>query len=274
MIIKRKRSNPIVEAAREYEGFTARGNNSNSFAIAAGLTGNYFQWDGAFVDRVLATAGIAGGTVPVHSNTAAALSFYLANGRVRTKPQAGDIVFYSFQTSSGTASFDAPHIGIVTDVSRWKKETSFRAIEGQVNSGQPKAPTEENGVYERTRYATDVLAFVRVSTKEQRTRPVPNEKELVTVKPAYLTRCSSPQQAASARPELRRAVEAVQIALAAHPAVRLRDANRGVFDNKTRSAYAAFERFIGMRPEDCKGLPTVDTLELLSEKSTFFRAEI
>lgn len=274
MIIKRKRANPIAEAARSYEGFTARGNNSNSFAIEAGLTGNYFQWDGAFVDRVLATAGITGGTVPVHSNTAAALSFYLANGRVRTNPQAGDIVFYSFQTASGTASFDAPHVGIVTDVSRWKKETSFRAIEAQVNSGQPKAPSEENGVYERTRYATDVLAFVRVGyTRFNKQRPV-SEKELVTVKPAYITRCTTSQQAASARPEIRRAVEAVQIALAAHPAVRLRDANRGVFDNKTRSAYAAFERFIGMRPEDCKGTPTVESLEALSEKSTFFRAEI
>jgi hypothetical protein len=266
---KRIRVHPIAEAARSYEGYTARGNN-NIFAIEAGIQGG-FQWDGAFIDRVLATAEITG--APKHTNTTTALSFYLANGLVYSNPRVGDIVFYSFPTASNTASFDPSHVGIVTDVSRWKKETSFRAIEAQVSSGQPKAPTEENGVYERTRYATDVLAFARVEKLEQRTSPVPSEKELVTVKPAYITRCTSAQQAASARPELRRAVEAVQIALAAHPAVRLRDANRGVFDLKTRRAYAAFERFIGMQPQDCIGTPTVQTLELLSEKSTFFRAE-
>jgi hypothetical protein len=268
----RVRDNPIVEVAKSYEGYTARGNN-NTFAIDAGIQGG-FQWDGAFIDRVLAQAGVM--STPKHTNTTTALSFYLANGLVYRTPHIGDIVFYSFPTASNTASFDPSHVGIVTDVTRWKKETSFRAIEAQVSSGQPKAPTEENGVYERTRYATDVLAFARVPKKklEQRTSPVPSEKELVTVKPAYITRCTSVQQAASARPELRRAVEAVQIALAAHPAVRLRDANRGVFDLKTRRAYAAFERFTGIRAQDCNGTPTVETLELLSEKSTFFRAEI
>lgn len=262
-------ANKIVETARDYLGFTARGNNSNTFAISAGLTGEYFPWDGAFVDRVLAEAGVTG--LPAHGNTASALSFHLASGRVYTNPKAGDIVFYAFQTASGTASFDTPHVGIVTDVKRWKKDSSFRAVEAQVNSGQPKAPKDANGVYERTRYATDVLAFVRIK-KEQRTRPVPKQKESITVRPAALTRCSTSQQAASAKPELRQEVEAVQIALASHPYIRLRNANRGVYDSKTRSAVAAFQRFIGRRPEECTGWLTVEDLESLGNNGEFFTA--
>lgn len=263
----------IAETARDYLGFTARGNNSNTFAISAGLTGEYFPWDGAFVDRVLAESGITG--QPAHGNTASALSFHLARGRVYTKPHTGDIVFYAFQTASGTASFDAPHVGIVTDVSRWKKDGSFKAVEAQVNSGQPKAPKETNGVYERTRYAPDVLAFVRINNKNKIIKVLKDpakQKESITVRPAALTRCATSQQAASAKPELRREVETVQLALAAHPYIRLRNANRGVYDSKTRSAVAAFQRFVGRRPEECTGWLTVEDLEALGNNGEFFTA--
>lgn len=261
----------IVETAREYVGFTARGNNSNTFAISANLTGEYFPWDGAFIDRVLTEAGVQG--LPSHVNTASALSYYISHGLLYTKPRVGDLVFYAFQTESGTASFDAPHIGVVTDVKNWKRDNSFRAVEAQVNSGQPKAPTDNNGVYERTRYATDVLTFVRIP-KRVRTgtfnqRP-DSAKESFTVRPAALTRCSSPAQAASAKPDIRKQVETVQLALAAHPAVQLRNANRGVYDAKTRSAAAAFQRFTGKRPEECTGWLTVEDLEQLSENGRYF----
>lgn len=259
----------IAETARDYLGFTARGNNSNTFAISAGLTGEYFPWDGAFVDRVLAESGITG--QPAHGNTASALSFHLARGRVYTKPHTGDIVFYAFQTASGTASFDAPHVGIVTDVSRWKKDGSFKAVEAQVNSGQPKAPKETNGVYERTRFKADVLCFVRIKPVKHVKRPA-KQKESITVRPAALTRCTSAQQAASARPELRREVEAVQLALASHPFIKLRNANRGVYDAKTRSAAAAFQRFIGKRTDECTGWLTVEDLETLGNSGEFFTA--
>lgn len=265
-----RNTNKIVETARDYLGYTARGNNSNTFAISAGLTGEYFPWDGAFIDRVLAEAGVTG--YPAHGNTASALSFHLASGDVRTNPRAGDLVFYAFQTASGTASFDSPHIGVVTDVSRWKKEQSFRAVEAQVNSGQPKAPKDANGVYERTRFKADVLCFVRIKPVKHSKRPA-NEKESITVRPAALTRCASSQQAASAKPELRREVEAVQLALAFHPYIKLRNANRGVYDAKTRSAAAAFQRFIGKRPDECTGWLTVEDLQSLGNNGEFFTAE-
>ena len=267
----------IVETAREYLGFTARGNNSNTFSIDAEVTGTSFQWDGAFVDRILKQANIDG--TPKHTNTAAALSFYLRSGAARKNPKTGDLVFFSFQTSSHTASFDGPHIGIVSDTSRWRKDQTFRSIEAQISSGQPRASADDNGVFERTRYSTDVLTFVRLPQKTRRDvvesddTPTASEKELITVRPAALTRCMNSQQAASAKPQHRRAVQEVQVALAAHSAIQLRNANRGVYDAKTRSAAAAFQRYIGRMPEKCTGMLTVDDLQALSthKNRVFFR---
>jgi hypothetical protein len=269
--------NSIVQTAREYLGFTARGNNSNTFAIDADITGTSFQWDGAFVDRVLKQANIHG--TPKHTNTAAALSFYLRSGQTRKNPKSGDLVFFAFQTSSHTASFDGPHIGVVTDASRWRKDQTFRSVEAQISSGQPRASVDDNGVFERTRYATDVLTFVRLPQKTRRVvvepadTPTDSEKELTTVRPAALTRCMNSQQAASAKPQHRKAVQEVQIALAAHSDIQLRNANRGVYDAKTRSAAAAFQRYIGRMPEACTGVLTVEDLQALStyKNRVFFR---
>jgi len=70
-----------------------------------------------------------------------------------------------------------------------------------------------------------------------------------------------------------RAVQAVQLALSVHPAVRLQNADRGIFNAKTRSAYAAFQRSLGLPADSCNGLPTFETLRALSNNPTFFRAE-
>lgn len=262
----------IVETASAYLGYTARPQN-NTFAISTGYTGT-FQWDGSFVDRILREASFNG--VPSHANTVTALSFYIRNGYTRRAPKPGDLVFYSFSALSGTATFDQPHIGIVSDVSRWRVDGAFKAIEAQVNSGQPKGPSEENGVYERTRYATDVLTFARVPGKFlSAPTSKKNNKEVPLVLPAYLTRCMTAQQASTAKPQHRKAVEAVQVALSSHPGVNFRNADRGVFNLKSRSAFATFQRFNGVHQEMADGVPTTEMLRLLAEQTNlqFFRAE-
>jgi hypothetical protein len=75
----------------------------------------------------------------------------------------------------------------------------------------------------------------------------------------------SRERAASAKPEFRKSVETVQLALAAHPGVKLRNADRGVFNGKCRAALAAFQRFSGFAADECNGLPNVRTLQLLSQ---------
>jgi murein L,D-transpeptidase YcbB/YkuD len=259
-----KKVHPIAEAASAYTGYTSRDVN-NTFAISSGYTGG-FQWDGAFIDRVLKDAGAAS-VLPRHVNTATALAFYIKNGYLRSKPLAGDLVFYNFPTASQTVSFDPGHIGVVTDASKWKTAHAFRAVEAQVASGLPKAASEENGVYERTRFATDVATFVRIpryllarttDTKAEAAAPTLN------IRTAHFERCA-PGKAQTAKPEFRKSVEIAQLALAAHPGVRLQNADRGVYDRQTRAALAAFQRLQGFPPSECTGQANVKTLEALGK---------
>ena len=273
----KRQTHPLVETASAYLGYTSRQQN-NIFAISTGYTGT-FQWDGSFVDRVLKDAKYNG--VPSHANTVTALSYYIRNGFQRRAPKPGDIVFYSFSAPGGGATFDPPHIGIVTDISRWKTDSSFKAIEAQVSSGQPKGPSEENGVYERVRYATDVILFGRLPAKLKRVKEAAltsqkNEMTgLIQVSPAHINRCLTGNQASTAKPELRKRVEAVQLALAAVPGINFRNADRGVFNLKSQSAFAAFQRFIGVPAERCDGIPTLDQLDRLARETNlqFFRAD-
>lgn len=270
---KKKPEHPLAEAASALVGYTSRDSN-NIFLIAAGYTGT-FQWDGAFIDYICKTASASG--LPSHANINAALSFYLRNGWVHKNPQPGDLVFYNFPLNGGTATFDPMHIGLVVKTDTWKSDSRFIAVEGNVDSGLPKGPRDNNGVYERARYATDVLAFVRIpkrnfslyATDASQPSEDPQPSTSHIIKPAHLNRCASTQQASTASPEFRKSVEIVQLALAAHPAVRLQNADRGVFNGKTRAAFAAYERFTGTRAEEATGNPNVKSLAALAaEPST------
>ena len=260
---KRKR-HPLTETAREFIGFTSRQNN-NPFLIHAQVNGDY-QWDGSFIDAMLdKTAGQ--GYLPSLNNTTTALQFFLKNGWQRRAPKPGDLVFFGYPADTGSRlGYQAAHVGIVSSTDTWREHKTFRVIEAQTHSGQPKAPRDNNGVYERTRHETDVTAFIRIPKKFFAARTA--AKTAATshiVRPAHLERCTSRDKAASAKPEFRKSVETVQLALAAHPGVRLQNADRGVFNAKTRAALAAFQRFNGLPISECNGLPTVRTLELLTE---------
>lgn len=262
----RKDIHPLAQAASAYTGYTSRDVN-NTFAISTGYTGG-FQWDGSFIDRVLEDAQAAS-FLPSHVNTTTALAFYIKNGYIRSNPKPGDLVFYSFPTASGTVSFDPGHIGVVTDTSKWKTASSFRAIEAQVASGLPKAASDENGVYERTRFSTDVATFVRIPNRLLHvTEPEVSDSSVSTVRPAHFARCI-PGKVQTAKPEFRKSVETVQLALAAHPGVRLQNADRGVFDRQTRSAIAAFQRLQGFAPSECTGEPNIKTLQALANRGEF-----
>lgn len=263
----KKKPHPLAEAASQYTGYTARDTN-NTFTISTGYTGG-FQWDGSFIDRVLQDAKAAS-ALPSHVNTAVALAFYLKNGWLHSKPKPGDLVFFNFPTSSGTVSFDPMHIGVITDTTRWKTDDSFRSVEAQVASGLPKAASDRNGVYERTRFATDVAAFVRIPNRylqqdEAASTQAPRVPT-VQVRTAHFARCV-PSKVQTAKPEFRKSVETVQLALAAHPGVQLQNVDRGIFDMKTRAALAAFQRLQGFPAEDCTGEIDVKSLVKLSESS-------
>lgn len=265
--MRKRKIHPLVQTASEFVGFTSRQNN-NPFLVHARVNGD-FQWDGSFIDSLLdKTAGQ--GYLPSLNNTTTALQFFLKNGWQRRAPKPGDLVFFAYPTEQGSRlGYQSPHVGVVSSTDTWKQHRTFRTIEAQTHSGQPKAPRDNNGVYERARHETDVTVFIRIPKKYFAAKVNGDAARAATtshiVRPAHLERCITREKAASAKPEFRKSVETVQLALAAHPAVRLQNADRGVFNAKTRAALAAFQRFSGIPVTECNGKPTVFSLELLSQ---------
>lgn len=261
----KKPAHPAVEGAQNYLGYTSRPDKRSMFG-PPGL-----NWDGAFVDAIFKDLMYE---VPSHQHTAAALAFYVRSGRIFQDPQPGDIVLFAFAPGPGHQP-ESSHIGIVSDVSSWKSDRIFRSIEGQVSSGQPKSTQEENGVYERTRHESDVIGFARPKKLK---RPgllatshigdgglVPGKDPgsgIPVIHPGQLLKCLSANSAAAAGPKNREAVEIIQIALSQHPGVKLKNADRGIFNLKSRRALSAFQRFNGRINPD--GLPDVETLEQLA----------
>lgn len=265
--MRKRKIHPLVATSSEFVGFTSRQNN-NPFLVHAQVNGDY-QWDGSFIDAVLdKTAGQ--GFLPSLNDTTTALQFFLKNGWQRRAPKPGDLVFFAYPAETGSRlGYQSPHVGIISSTDTWKQHRTFRTVEAQTHSGQPKAPRDNNGVYERTRHETDVTVFVRIPTKyfkrKEDTAAAPAAATSHIVRPAHLERCLTKDKAASAKPEFRKSVETVQLALAAHPSAKLQNADRGVFNGKTRAALAAFQRFSGLPITECNGKPTVRTLELLAE---------
>jgi len=259
-----REAHPLVQTASAFIGYTARP-NANEFLVYSNVTGE-FQWDGSFVDAMIAKTASAN-RLPRHAHTNNALEFYLRNGWQRRAPKPGDLVFYTSPLKVRAQGYMSPRVGLVTCTTDWRKNGTFRSIDGQTHSGLPRAPRDLNGVYERTHYASDVLAFVRIPKRyltKQNGEPQYRAGNAPIVRPAHLERCSSRERTASAKPEYRLSTELVQLALSEHPATRLRNADRCVFNGLTRSALASFQRFCGHPSEECTGSPNVRTLEELS----------
>lgn len=232
----------LLDAARTQVGYVARPQRENRYGLAVGYDG-IDHWDGIFIDWCARQKGLV---LPSHIYSPVALAEYLRTGAVRVKPKAGDIVFFSFPEQ---ASQGAPHVGIVSEVGT---EGRFSAIEAQVTSGLPLDTSGARGVYERQRFATDVLAFARPVPLNTEKRPAKAE-----VMQAHLTtRKKHPS------------VVTVQLALS--ETVGLRGYERGMFDGATRSAYARWQAVTGEVGQNVDGVPDVSSLELLGQISGLF----
>lgn len=230
----------VLQTAENYVGFRSRALRTNDFGAKAGH--NTEIWAGSFVQVVLRESDCY---FPVHfSNTAGALEYaHLRNLTVKT-PRAGDIVFYTFSTDG---SFTQPHVGIVTDVEKWKKQGIFQAIEGETapNSSR-KHPQPADGVWKRTRYATEVAEFVRMQDwKPGNAKKAPGIST-VDHDYTYLGRGEH--------------IETVQRALEDVFGSRIRAVRKGVWDAPTSHAYAQWQRITGHTPT---GLPDIDSLVFL-----------
>jgi hypothetical protein len=168
------------------------------------------------------------------------------------------VVFYNF---SADGIQGGPHLGIVTDASQWDRGQSFRAVEAQVDSGLPRASSQV-GVFERTRFAADVMIFGRPDFRAPRARKSGERAEvdgglpLVTV--AHVTTGRRSQ-----------GVSTLQVALAA--CVGVGYMRSGYWCPRTVSAMAEYQRRIGRLGADATGQPDAHSLERLAQDSGHFR---
>lgn len=254
MFVKRNQlRDAFINRALEETGYTARPNGTNAYSDRVGYSGNGLPWDGAFIDVIARDVGLP---LTAHVYTASALSEFVRNRRLYTKPQRGDIVFFSFPAEP-TEAFNGPHVGIVLDVDHWDSKGLIQTVEANAASGLPKGNQATDGVYKRVRHSTEVLGFGRPKFKAARHRDV---EGLTAVIPARLR---------SGKPN--RDIEIVQLALSTVTAAR--DMQRGHWCPRTKAAYANFQRTVGYVGTDVTGLPDVPSLQRLGTETASFKVD-
>ena len=241
-----------VETASRHVGYVAQSNRNSVYGQKTGLPNQ--TWSGSFLDVVFheSTASLA---VPTFAYTPSALAYFVEHNRLFRKPKKGDIVFYAFPTEDNLSQ---PHVGIVTDVSMWKVNRSFKAVEAQTDSGLPRGSRDKDGVYERVRYITDVLAFARPKMKLAKSFRASNFSYSPDRASEYIAKVNS-----SLTNQPFTEVAEIQMRLAS--TVGLQNARRGVFDAQTRSAYAKWQRFMGYGNR-ATGQPDAPSLDQLFDK--------
>jgi hypothetical protein len=240
----------FLETAASHLGYHARAGNTSVYGGTVGHQG--LPWDGSFVDVVAREAGV---TVPSCVYVTSGLAEFIRIRRWHAKPQPGDIAFFCFSTGD---NFGSPHVGIVTETADWNRLGRFRCIEGMVNSGLPNGSPVNDGVFERTRWRTDVLGFGRPVFK---LRP---GRELIKADGQPEINLSNIQPG-----RRNREIERVQLALSR--VTGLRNVKQGAFDGQTQSAFALWQRQIGYVGNQAIGIPDYESLRRLGEETGCFR---
>lgn len=242
----------FLEEARSHLGYRTRPGGLSEFGVQTGYQGHDIPWDGSFVDVVARAAGVS---IPACVYTPSGLAEFIYSRRVGFQPAPGDIVFYSFPTAE---RFGAPHCGIVTGLGADFVQTGrFFAIEGQTSSGLGRDSADRLGVYERSRWIHETIAFGRPDFKARPGREAGVQTGNVFVR---LARVRSGRRNAD--------IERIQDALVL--VAGLKAYTRGSWDQATRDAYARWQRMIGFVGDDASGLPEPSSLTRLGRESGVF----
>lgn len=242
----------FLETARGYLGYRASPGGKNEFAARSGYTAGDVPWSGSFIDCVAYDSGVK---IPACVYSPNGLAEFIYQQRWRKDPRPGDIVFYNFAVDR---AFGMPHVGIVSNTDGWKSEEIFVAIEANICSGLPKAPTVNDGIYERTRRRHDVLGFCRPNFDS---RPAIGEEIMTGSVEVVVSQLLPGKRHAS--------VAVLQRALVI--AVGLKNYESGKYDRPTQAAYARFQRLIGLVGDDANGIPTPGTLRRLAIETGAFK---
>jgi hypothetical protein len=245
----REKLQAFLTEAASHLGYRSHAGRVSFYGERNGYSGQ--PWSGSFIDYVAKVTDV---DIPSCVYPPAAAANFLRTGRLYVNPKPGDIVFFNFSTG---AHFEMPHVGIVIDVTGVTFNGSFKTIEANIDTGLAKGPQDRNGVFERTRYLTDVIAFGRPNFSRSRLKDGDPDPSLPPVNLARVL---------SLKPCLD--VELIQLALAEE--VGLRNAKRGTYDAQTKSAFANFQRKIGYVGDDATGIPDRKSLEALATKTKKF----
>lgn len=236
----------LIDRATEHLAQRSRANKVNGYGAKVGYNGK--PWDGSFLETVYRDISMYPGTSLV--NTTAALAYFTRKNRLFTKPKVGDLVFFAFSTDDD--GFGQPHLGIVTGTGTWKATNSFTTIEAQVSSGKARGHVEEDGVYDRVRYGSDVLAFARPINKPLKSKTPPENTVMLRPSQFQMNKTS-------------KGVQILQEALHKHLGVS--GFTRGKFDDQTRAAVRRFQLEQGIVGLD--GIPDEATLYALSVETDY-----
>ena len=239
---RKNRVDRLLLVASSQIGYRSRAAKVNVYGAALGTDGQ--TWAGSFIETVLRDSGELG--LPNLNHTTSALAEFIRTGRNFRVPKRGDLVFFGYSTDG---PFTQPHVGIVTDVSGWRADGVFRAISGQQQMPAAKGPKESDGVYERTHFSTEVLAFIRPKYNY-----TPKSVEPANV-PIFRPAQFQPGKVSKATITLQTALNRVNGATGM---------KRGLFDAPTRAALAAYQRKIGYGSDSATGLPDTVTLKRLA----------
>jgi hypothetical protein len=245
----REKLQAFLTEAASHLGYRSHAGRVSFYGERNGYSGQ--PWSGSFIDYVAKVTDV---DIPSCVYPPAAAANFLRTGRLYVNPKPGDIVFFNFSTGG---HFEMPHVGIVIDVTGVTFNGSFKTIEANIDTGLAKGPQDRNGIFERTRYLTDVIAFGRPNFSRSRLKEGDPDPSLPPVNLARVL---------SLKPCLD--VELIQLALAEE--VGLRNAKRGTYDAQTKSAFANFQRKIGYVGDDATGIPDRKSLEALAIKTKKF----
>jgi hypothetical protein len=239
----------FIERALGYVGYQAVGNRDNFFGKKLNMNG--LPWDGMFIEVTARESGIPRQALPVMTYTPVALSQFISRERLYRNPQRGDIMFFETSTDG---DFGMPHVAIVLEVDG----SRIRTVEGMTASGQPRRMDVFDGVHERTRHVSDALGFGRPAFQKTARDTSDNSIIPTGLSLAHVRNGSKHKN-----------VELLQLAL--HVATDIDGYNKGKFDDRTRLAYAKFQRQIGYPKSSATGVVDQTSLKLLGELTQVFR---
>lgn len=273
----RTKREQFVSTVKSYVGYQANAGLRNQFGAMVGYDG--LPWAGAFID---VTAREVSVKLPACVQTASALAEFIRDGQLRTKPLPGDIVFFAAAEEFAASAFEMPHVGVVVDVREFHLTGKFLSVEGNTRGGNPKfAATQMDGVYQRIRHSTEVLAFARPLEFEGAARFQLLTKVIQKLRAAEVLDAASVNFASTDAPSINQAalragnrnrqIETVQLALSL--VTDLKDAARGAWDSTTESAYQRWQRSIGYIGKDASGMPDRASLERLGSETGLFTVQ-